>query len=144
MKKWLKVSLYSLGSLVGVILIGQINSTDDYIKTTLLEKQQKAVVSKNAEPNTQRDLVINTFRWQKSEQDSTGYHWFTVHNTSKRHSYTTIPVRFSYYSDAGEEVGYVDKVIDKAIKIGETVQVDKIETALPDQHTDGADMEITK
>ncbi len=144
MKKWLKVTLYSLGSLIVLILIWRINSTDNYTKTVLLEKQRKAVVDKTARPNTQRDLVIDTFRWQKNERNSIGYHWFTVRNTSKRHNYTTIPVRFSYYSDAGEEVGYVDKVVHKAIKIGETVRVDKIETALPDQHADGADMGITK
>lgn len=72
------------------------------------------------------------------------YHWFTVLNTSRRHTYTKLPVRFIYYSETGNEVGRIDKVIDRAIRTGESIRMENVETEIRYQHTDGADMEITE
>lgn len=142
MKKWFKVTLYGLGSLVVLSLIGRINPTDDHTQTTLVKEQQQAAMKQAARTNAQRDLVIKTFRWQKNEGGSVGYHWFTIYNASRRHTYARIPVQFIYYSETGDEVGRIDKVIDKAIKMGKTVHLDQLETELPDQHAEGADLKI--
>ncbi|GAB3965948.1 hypothetical protein GCM10028806_05670 [Spirosoma terrae] len=142
MKNWHKTTLYALGSLAVLSLIGRVNYIDDLNQITSRQVQQRAAVTQASRPNAKRDLVITRFRWQKNKVGTVAYHWFTINNGSRRHTYLRIPVRFSYYSEAGDEVGRIERVIVKAIKVGETIQVDKVETALPYQHADGADLEI--
>ncbi|GAB3946657.1 hypothetical protein GCM10028805_17530 [Spirosoma harenae] len=125
-----------------LILIGQLKHQAKIAEIALRQAQQKADLLQAAKPNASRDLVINKFTWQKDEVGSVAYHWFTIYNTSKRHMYTTIPVRFSYYSESGDEVGRTDKVIDKAVRIGETVHLNKVATELLYEHVYCADMEI--
>ncbi|GAB3955008.1 hypothetical protein GCM10028805_41370 [Spirosoma harenae] len=142
MKKWQKITLLVLGTLIVLSLIYQVRHKAHIAEIDFSEKQQKAALSEASKLNPRRDLVIKTFTWQKAETGSIAYHWFTIYNTSKRHSYKTIPVRFLYYSEAGDEVGRTDKVIDKAVKIADTVHIAKVATALLYEHVDGADMEI--
>lgn len=144
MKKWFKITLCGLGSLAVLGWIWRVNQIDDLDKNTIQQAQQKAVENLAARPNAKRDLVLNTFRWQKNEVDTVAHHWFTIFNTSRRHSYTRIPVRFIYYSEAGDEVGRTDKVIDRAIRTGESIRIENVETEIRYQHADGADMEITE
>ena len=144
MKKWMKVTLFVVGSLVLLILIGQLKRKANNAEIVVRQEQQKADLIQAAKPNAKRDLVIHKFTWQKGEVGSVSYHWFTVDNTSKRYDYKTIPVRFIYYSAIGDEVGHTDKVIDKAVRVGETVRIDKLATELLYEHVYGADMEIVK
>ncbi|UHG94511.1 hypothetical protein [Spirosoma oryzicola] len=144
MKKWFKITLYVLGSLAVLGWIWRVGQADDLDKNLVRQSQQKAVEDLAARPNAKRDLVINSFRWQKNDVGTVAYHWFTVFNTSKRHTYTKLPIRFIYYSEIGNEVGCINKVIDRTIRTGESIRMENVETEIRYQYADGADMEITE
>lgn len=144
MKKSFKIALYMLSSLLVLGLIVGINNKSTPVASDLLvEQQAKAMAQATAaKPNAKRDLVLKKVSWQKSRDGSEGIHTFSVYNASKTYNYPTIKVRFSYYSDFGDEVGKVDKVIDKNVSAGETIQIDKIATGVLNDHADGVAMEI--
>ncbi|QJW89970.1 hypothetical protein HNV11_11580 [Spirosoma taeanense] len=142
MKKCLKITLYVLGGLLVLSLIGRITRKATPAEIDGLENQQKAAVIKAARPNARRDLTINKHTWQKGEAGSMALHSFSIYNASKQHDYTTIRLRFFYYSDLGVEVGHSDQVIDKTVRVGQTIRINKFVAGLIPQHTFGADMEF--
>lgn len=144
MKKSFKIALYMLSSLLVLGLIVGINNKSTPVASDLLVEQQAKAMAQAAaaKPNAKRDLVLKKVSWQKSGDGSEGFHTFSVYNASKTYNYPTIKVRFSYYSDFGDEVGKVDKVIDKNVSAGETIQIDKIATGVLNDHADGVAMEI--
>lgn len=145
MKKPLKIALYVLTGLSVLGLIARIDYKTKPATSDFQDQQEKVIIqTETAKPNARRDLVLNQYSWQKGGDGSVGFHSFSIYNASKEHSYSTITVRFSYYSGIGDEVGHTDKVIDQSIKAGETIHIDKLETAGIDQHADGVDMKILK
>jgi hypothetical protein len=145
MKKWLKIALYFLSGAVVVWLTYRIAYKSPPSESDPAAKQ-KEVLSQaaTAGPNAKRDLVLKNFSWQKAEDGSAVFHSFSIYNASTRYIYSAITVRFSYYSEIGDEVGHSDKIIETVIKAGESIRIDKLKTDFLNQHADGADMTILK
>ncbi|QKZ12738.1 hypothetical protein [Spirosoma sp. KUDC1026] len=142
MKKWLIYTGCLLRGLIVLYLINRANNEATTAQTVLAQQKAAETKAEGILSNAPRDLVISAYTWQKREGGSTAVHSFSVHNTSKRHAYKAISLRFFYFSDLGTEVGRIDQVIDKVIQIGETVRVDRLELGMLPQHTYGADVEI--
>lgn len=107
MKKSLKIALFIFSSLLVLGLLGWFNKPTPVASDFLIAKQEKAMAQvAAAKPNAKRDLVLGKASWQKGGNGSEGFHTFSVYNASKKYTYPTITVRFSYYTDLGDEIGH--------------------------------------
>jgi hypothetical protein len=109
MKKWLIYTGCLLGGLIMLYLINRANNEATTAQTASAQQKAAEAKAEGIRPNAPRDLVISAYTWQKGEGGSTALHSFSVHNTSKRHVYKAISLRFFYFSALGTEAGRIKK-----------------------------------